>query len=329
MSAIAALALCGPVLIAAGGGVALAPGRLRAGLALQAAGLLVAGVAGAAVFAGAGSVGAGFRSGISPAFGVDPLSGFFLVVLAVAAVPALVVARDALPGSRHARGVAAATATFLLALAGVITARDVTMFLACWELMTLAPAAGMLMARGDEEVRQGTFTYVAITHIGGAGVWLALLLLAAHGALGGEPLAGGPVALVIVAALIGFSTKAGLVPLHTWLPRAHPLAPSHLSAVMSGVMIKVALYGLIRVLFEWVAPPPLGVGLALLAIGTLSALIGILYALLQHELKRLLAFSSIENAGIVAACLGASLALARIGQPTWAPSRSAPRCSTR
>ena len=118
---------------------------------------------------------------------------------------------------------------------------------------------------------------------------------------------------MIVAAIVGFGTKAGLMPLHSWLPRAHPVAPAHLSALMSGVMIKVALYGLVRVLFEWAAPAPEWSGLLVLGIGLLSALGGVLYALFQHDLKRLLAFHSIENVGIVALGLGASILFASHG----------------
>jgi hydrogenase-4 component B len=124
--------------------------------------------------------------------------------------------------------------------------------------------------------------------------------------------------VVIVAALVGFGTKAGLMPMHSWLPRAHPVAPSYVSALMSGVMIKVALYGLIRVLFEWAAPAPLWAGVTVLGLGLLSALGGVLYALVQHDLKRLLAFHSIENVGIVALGLGASIVFATQGDATWA-----------
>ena len=107
------------------------------------------------------------------------------------------------------------------------------------------------------------------------------------------------------------------MPLHSWLPRAHPLAPANVSALMSGVMIKLALYGLIRVLFTWDRPVPLWVGLTLLALGALSAVGGVLYALFQHELKRLLAFHSIENVGIIVLGLGASLVFASLGRWQW------------
>jgi len=122
---------------------------------------------------------------------------------------------------------------------------------------------------------------------------------------------------VIAAALVGFGTKAGVMPLHVWLPRAHPAAPSHVSALMSGVMVKVALYGLIRVLFDWAAPAPRWAGLVLLGAGALSAVAGILYALVQRELKRLLAFSTVENVGVIVAALGAAVVLFAEGEPAW------------
>ncbi len=298
-----ALALAGAALLALG---AVAAGwRLRAGLAVQAAGSALLGIAGAGVLATGDAVGSSFRIELSPALGIDPLSGFFLVVLAVTAVPTLIYARAYLePG---ARAIGVLSGAFVLVLAGVLTARDVAGFLAAWELMTLIPAAAILVARRDAPVRTAVQAYLAITHLGGAGVWIALLALAGHGST----------ALIAVAALVGFGTKAGLVPLHSWLPRAHPVAPAHLSALMSGTMVKVALYGLIRVELEWLATPR-WVGFALLALGAVSALGGVLWALVQRELKRVLAYSTIENAGIVALGLGASVLLADAGQTTWA-----------
>jgi hydrogenase-4 component B len=246
----------------------------------------------------------------SPALGLDGLSVFFILVVAVAAVPALLFARDTPRETPHRRFLDALTVAFVLALPLVLTARDVVTFLAGWELMTLIPACAILLARNEAPVRRAVFVYLAITHLGGVGVWVALLVLANEAAIGGAAPTGGLQALVAVAALVGFGTKAGLMPLHAWLPRAHPVAPAQLSALMSGVMVKVALYGLIRVLFWWDGPAPLWVGLALLALGLLSALGGILYALVQRELKRLLAFSTIEHVGIVTLALGASLVLA-------------------
>ena len=322
MGAVEAAALAGALALAGGGVASALRGGLRAGLALQFAGVALLGGAGAAVLGGDGTIGAAFGSDLAPALGVDRLSGFFLVVLAVTALPAIAFARDYLPAGPAPQPLAALGAGFLLALTGLLTARDVLTFLGFWELITVLPAAAILVARRDAPVRAAVFAYLAITHIGGAGVWVALLVAARHGAIGdpGALAAAGTGAqtLVAVAALVGFGTKAGLVPLHSWLPRAHPVAPAHLSALMSGVMIKVALYGLIRVEFEWLGATPRWLGLALLAIGLVSALGGVLWALVQHDLKRLLAFHSIENVGIVVLGLGASMLFAGAGAHAWA-----------
>jgi hydrogenase-4 component B len=318
---LAAGALAGVALLVAGGLLPATRGGLRAGLAVQAAAMAVLGAVGIAVLVDGDVLGASFRSTIAPAFGLDPLSGFFLAALALTAVPTLVFARDYLPASPGARTVGALTAAFLLSLGGVLMARDVTSFLAFWELMTLVPAAAILVAGRDQAVRSAMYAYLAITHLGGAGVWIALITLAHHGAIG-NPSAlaaagAGAQTLVAIAALIGFGTKAGFIPLHSWLPRAHPVAPAHLSALMSGMMIKVALYGLIRVEFQWLGATPQWLGLALLAIGLLSSLGGVLWALVQHDLKRLLAYHSIENVGIIALGLGASVLFAEAGNATW------------
>jgi len=322
VSALAWVSLAGIAAIGGGCALAAAPGRLRAGLTLQACGAALLGVAGLLILVRGEQVGAHFTSTVGLAFGIDPLSGLFLTVLAITALPTLTFARDHLHGRPHAAGLAALTGLFLLSLAGVITARDVIGFLACWELMTLIPAAAILLSGRDRKVRSAVYSYVAITHLGGAGVWIAMLVLAQHGAIG-DPSAlaaagTGVQTLVAVTALIGFGTKAGLVPLHSWLPRAHPVAPAHLSALMSGLMVKVALYGLIRVEFQWLGATPRWLGLTMLALGLLSALGGILWAVVQRQLKQLLAYSTIENTGIITLGLGASLLFAHAGDTTWA-----------
>jgi hydrogenase-4 component B len=317
-----AIALAGAGALALG---SLLPSVSRLGdaaLVLQAAGVAVFGAVGIAVLAGAGPVGDEFTSNVELRLGIDGLSGFFLAALALVALPSLLFARGYLAAAPNRRAITGLTGAFLAALAGLLCARDVTSFLAFWELMTLVPATGILVARQDRTVRRAVYVYLAVTHLGGAGVWVAMLTLARVGALG-DPTAfasqsAGIQALVALAALVGFGTKAGVMPLHSWLPRAHPVAPSHISALMSGMMIKVALYGLVRVAFEWLAPAPAWLGYLLLALGALSALGGVLYALVQHELKRLLAFHSIENVGIILLGLGASLLLARADEPAWA-----------
>jgi hydrogenase-4 component B len=318
---IGAIAVIGAVVLAAG---ALAPfGRVPivAALWCQGTGLALLGIAGAVIVAGHAPVGSAFRSGIHPGLGIDALTGFFLVVIAVVALPVLVYAAGYLPGTPRRGAVVGLTGAFLVALIGVVCARDAIGFLACWELMTILPAMAVLIARPDVVVRRAIFEYLAITHLAGVGVWITVLVMAERGVLGGAGLTTHGAVLVTcvgIAALVGFGAKAGLVPLHVWLPRTHPVAPSHLSALMSGVMIKVALYGLIRVCFWWMTPAPIWMGIALLSIGAVSAVGGITGALVQRELKRLLAYSSIENAGVIAAGLGASIVLAHAGNHTWA-----------
>lgn len=322
MSITGAAALAGVALLVVAAVVAAWPGRVGASTLLGAAGLVLVGVAGGTVLISGAPVGSGFGDAIDPALGIDRLSGFFLFTLALAGAPALVFARDYLDGDPRGPALAALSAAFLLCLIGLITARDPSTLLGFWELITLVPAAAILVRSSDAHVRNAVYVYLAITHIGGVGVWISVLILAGAGALsdpGSFAEQGAWLqALVICAAIVGFGTKAGLMPMHAWLPRAHPIAPAFMSALMSGVMIKVAIYGLIRVLFEWAAPAPAWSGIALLAIGLLSCLAGVVYALLQRELKRLLAFSSIENVGIVALGLGASIVLASDGEDGWA-----------
>lgn len=308
--------IVGAALVAAGTLTSAASTALRAAMALQVAGCAVIGGAGIVLLVDGGTVGTGFHSGFTPAFGLDGLSGFFIAVVCLTALPALLSAVDDLGDRPGARTILALSGGFVLALCGLLTARDVVTMLSFWELMTLLPAAAILVARRDREVRQSVFAYLGITHVGGAAVWVTLLSLADRGALGGRPVAGSAAAVLGAVAILGFGTKAGLMPMHSWLPRAHPVAPAHISAVMSAVMIKVAVYLLIRVLFEWTAPP-LWVGIVLLGVGAISAVGGILYATVQNELKRLLAFSSIENVGIVAIGLGAALVLRSEGEPAW------------
>ena len=138
---------------------------------------------------------------------------------------------------------------------------------------------------------------------------------------GSRRLHAGPAGLIFVLALIGFGAKAGFVPFHVWLPEAHPAAPSHVSALMSGVMIKMGLYGLLRVV-SFIGPPAPWWGLTLAALGLLTALVGISLALYQRDMKRVLAYSSIENMGLIGLALGRGLfgvgQRAMRASPCWA-----------
>jgi hydrogenase-4 component B len=316
--------LCAIVL----GGLSAVGRRLFAvGVVMQAAGAMAIGVVGFWVLFSGVSVGDGFGTGLGSdglglRFGVDGLSGLFLGALGLVAAPTVVFARRYLTPDRRGRVVAALTSLFLLMLVLVLTARDPFGFLFGWEAMTLVPAVVILVARAADEVsRRTVFTYLAITHLAGVGTWVAVLLLAHAGGLGspGTVTSGSGLQLAIaVTALFGMGTKAGIMPLHVWLPRAHPIAPAPVSALMSGVMIKVAIYGLVRVLVDWLGVLPTWFGVLVLAVGGLSALGGVVYALFQHELKRLLALHSIENIGIILLGLGACLILRSRGADVWA-----------
>jgi hydrogenase-4 component B len=315
------LVVGGLVAVAAGGGFSAVAGRVAPGFWLQALGMLAIGAAGLWALYGEDAWGSSFTSDLTPRAGIDGLTGLFLVTLAIVACPALVYASSYVAGNAPGRATGALTAAFLLALVGVLCARDALSFLFFWELMTLLPAAIILVGTATESARHAVFTYVAITHLGGAGTWIALLLLAHEGAIG-NPAAltdgSGVQAVIAVGAIIGFGTKAGLMPMHAWLPRAHPIAPAFISALMSGVMVAVAAYGLVRVLVDWLGPAPSWIGATVLVLGGLSALGGITYALFQRELKRLLAYSTVEHLGVVALGIGACLLLRRHGADEWA-----------
>jgi len=280
------------------------------------------GAAGFWAFGSRDAFGNTFSSGFSPHLGVDALSGFFLGTLGLIAAPALVFSLRYLSPSRSGRATGALTAAFLLALTLVFCGRDPVTLLTGWELMTLVPAAVILVAHGaDRRSRRTVFIYLAITHLGGAGTWVAILLLAKAHAIGTASAIGSGSGLqtaIALAALVGMGTKAGVMPLHVWLPRAHPIAPAPVSALMSGVMIKAAIYLLVRVLVEWLGVLPLWFGVLVLAAGALSAVGGVVYALFQHDLKRLLALHSIENIGIIMLGLGACLVLRARGADVWA-----------
>ncbi len=308
--------------IALGGLLSISRMMFRAGLIVQALGAVAVGVAGFWELGSRTPLGEGFTNVFAPRFGVDGLSGFFLGTLGLIAAPVLVFSLRYLEATRRGRATAALTAAFVLAMALVFCARDPLTFLAGWELMTLIPAAVILVARSaDRRSRKAVFVYLAVTHLGGAGTWIAVLLLAHAGAIG-DPLAissgSGLQIAIALAALVGMGTKAGVMPLHVWLPRAHPIAPAPVSALMSGVMIKAAIYALVRVLVEWLGVLPVWFGVLVLALGALSAVGGVLYALFQHDLKRLLALHSIENIGIIVLGIGACLILRARGADLWA-----------
>lgn len=198
------------------------------------------------------------------------------------------------------------------ALTLVLTARNAVLFLAAWEAMALAGFFLVSTEEGREEARRAGFLYLTATHLGTLALFALFIVLAGSAGsfdfpgAGALP-AGAPAGTaVFLLALVGFGLKAGLMPLHVWLPGAHAAAPSHVSALLSGVMIKSGIYGLVRVTGFFADLPPWW-GWTLLALGGISAAMGVAFALAQHDLKRLLAYHSVENIGIIALGLGAAL----------------------
>lgn len=246
-------------------------------------------------------------------FRLDPLGAFFLLVISGGAIAAsLYAAAYVEHGPRTAGWGSAAFCIFILAMELLVLADSVFAFLLAWELMSLSSYFLVIQHHRSASVRQAGWIYAAMTHFGTAFLLAAFFLLArnANGldfadfrALKGslDPLAQ---SLVFLLAFVGFGTKAGVIPFHVWLPRAHPAAPSHVSALMSGVMIKTGIFGLLRVGLQFTGPGPAWWGWLILLFGLVSAVLGVLYALMEHDLKRLLAFHSIENIGIILIGLG-------------------------
>ena len=258
--------------------------------------------------------------------GIDPLSSFFLLtIFTVCGLSALYAAAYLRPETER-RSVARAVFAFAalaIAMAGVVMARDGVVFLFAWEIMTIASFVLVAFEHHREEVSRASLVYLVTSHVGTAFLFLLFTLLAARAgsfdfaAFAELELSPRWASACFVAALVGFGTKAGLWPLHAWLPQAHPAAPSHVSAVMSGVMIEIGLYGLVRTL-GFLGTPAVWWGPLLLVVGAASALLGVLGALGAADLKRLLAYSSIENVGIVTLAIGLGLVLGRAGNASLA-----------
>ncbi len=252
---------------------------------------------------------------------VDYLSAFFLAVIglvgAAASVYAIAYSREYY--GRRLASMAALYAAFLLSMLTVVTVSHVVAFLVAWELMTVSSFLLVAHEREKADASRAAYIYFVMTHIGTAFIMAAFLLLVPAGGDMDFAALAAPAGwlrdAVFLCALVGFGTKAGIIPLHVWLPEAHPAAPTHVSAVMSGVMIKTAIYGLARFYLDFLGPGPLWWGGAVLAAGALSSVLGVLYALMQHDVKRRLAYHSVENIGIILLGMGGGLAFAGAGLP--------------
>jgi len=247
-------------------------------------------------------------------FRVDALSALFLTIVNLGAAAASVYG---LGYGRHESVPHRVLPFFPAFLAGmnlVVLADDAFTFLVSWEFMSLASWALVVAHHRVSDNARAGYVYILMASFGTLALLLAFGLLAgpngsyAFAEIRAEPLAPWLAALVLTLVLLGAGSKAGLVPLHVWLPLAHPAAPSHVSALMSGVMTKVAVYGFVRVVFDLLGPPSWWWGLVVLGFGGGTAVLGVLYALMQNDLKRMLAYSTIENIGFIFVGLGLALA---------------------
>ncbi|MFA5909560.1 MAG: proton-conducting transporter membrane subunit [Vicinamibacterales bacterium] len=256
-------------------------------------------------------------SGFSSAYSVDGLAAWFLAVLSIVAAP-IAIFSIGYVGHPHLsrRSVFLGVAFNLLvgAVEVVFTAADVLTFLGAWELMTLVTAALVATDHEERASRRAAYLYLVMSHVA-TGCLIAgfMTLAAASGSLSFSAILSGeatPAPMrhwLFALFFIGFGLKAGIVPLHIWLPEAHPAAPSSISALMSAVLIKTGIYGMVRVCAFGLGVPRLSWGVIVVVVGGLSAVMGVLYALMQHDLKRLLAYHSIENIGIILLGLGAGM----------------------
>jgi hydrogenase-4 component B len=249
---------------------------------------------------------------------LDALGSFFLILIGLVAIPAAIYGYGYTAayedGRSSLRFLGVMFNLFLLSMALVSMAGNVFTFLMMWEGMSLT-SYFLVMTESNHEstIRAGNW-YAAMTHIGLAFLMAAFILLMNGGSGSFTELrtnaAGLPLAtrnVIFLLAFFGFGSKAGIVPLHVWLPKAHPAAPSHVSALMSGVMIKLGVYGFLRVTLDLLGGGPAWWGSLVLIFGVISAVLGVLYALMEHDLKRLLAYHSVENIGIIFIGIGTGL----------------------
>ena len=260
---------------------------------------------------------------------LDPLGLFFTLLVSLVGLALSLYSLGYARGFYGRKNIGVLGAFFnavLLATTLVFLADNAFFFLIAWEIMALTAYCLVSYEHEKEEARNAGVLYFVMSHIGTGCIMLGFLLLfQASGGYGfdgfhalGDRMAAGPRNAAFLLFLVGFGVKAGIIPLHIWLPVAHPAAPSNVSALMSGVLIKTGIYGLTRVLFDFMGTPPNWWGVTVLTLGTISAVLGVLYALMEHDLKRLLAYHSIENIGIILMGLGASLMFLHSGHPVLA-----------
>ena len=262
-------------------------------------------------------------------FRLDPLASYFNLALAVVGFAVSIYSLGYLKGLDAGKPVGAFCFFYcllLISLTAVFTAANAVLFLIAWELMALSAYFLVNFDHEKNEVRRAGTLFFIMSHAGTGALLLAFVLLGTWAGsldfsafhLASQTLTPIQRGLPFLLFFFGFGVKAGMIPVHVWLPAAHPVAPSNVSALMSAILIKTGIYGIIRVSFDFLGIPPLWWGLVVLAAGTASAILGILYALIEPNLKRMLAYSTIENAGIILMALGGAMVFRSYGRPALA-----------
>lgn len=253
---------------------------------------------------------------------LDLLSGYFLVVVGLLALFVSIYSIGSVKAYIGHRSITSLVVFYTVFLAGmllVVLADDAFFFMIAWEMM--AASSYFLVLFEDERIenRRAAFLYLVVAHAGAIAILLSFGVMAGlatgftgfqsytFDAMRDTELPAGLATLAFLLAFFGFAAKAGVIPLHVWLPEAHPVAPSNVSALMSGVMLKTAIYGIVRVVFDLIGDFPWWWGALVLVFGLVSAVMGVLYALMQHDLKRLLAYHSVENIGIILIGIGLAM----------------------
>lgn len=296
------------------------------------AGSAAAAAAGAAALAQDGSwrwAAPASAAGFSVSVRLDPLSAFFLLALAALALPVSAYSLGYIRHGAYGRSPVLRSGLLnllLAALALIFTANHVILFLVAWEAGVAASYFLVTASHEQEETRHGGWMFLLMSRAGAGMIYIGLLMLSVSaGSLdfdrlsgAGSAMPGAASAAAFLLLFFGFGVKAGVIPLHAWLPAAHPVAPSNVSSLLSGIVIKTGIYGIARVCFDFYSALPPWAGMVVLAAGVISGLLGVLYALMEHDLKRLLAFHSIENIGIILMGFGGGMLLRSYGYPKLA-----------
>jgi hydrogenase-4 component B len=262
-------------------------------------------------------------------FDYDALAGFFNLTLAILAGAVSIYSISYLKGFEGRRNIGFFGFLFhllLLSLTIVFTAANAFFFLIGWEVMALTAYGLVTFYHEDRESRRAGLLYIIMAHIDAGCLLLGFALLMhvsgsadfASFRTAAAQLSSGQQAIAFVLFFLGFGIKAGVIPFHIWLPAAHPVAPSNISSLLSGIVLKAGIYGMVRIFLDGLGVLPSWAGLLVLIVGVGSAVLGVLYALMEHDLKRLLAYHSIENIGIILIGLGAALVFRAAGHPQLA-----------